>query len=259
MDLDAKVRMLDQANIECNWSTPRSRVIDTPDWAQIITPDATHSSANCVYRSRLDAAKAPAKVDEVVRDYRALKVPFRWLITPLSQPAGLDALLTSHGLSLLYEATAMMSPSADQARFVDPRIQVREISESAIDVYVGTFARCWELPEHQIAGFKQDVQFGIENGAGRFKPYVAYLDGQPVGTSALLLIPSGAYLAAGTVDPRNRGQGIYRAMVAHRARVAQSLGQANLLIHAKKHSAAPICKKMGFEAVFDYRVFSQEN
>jgi len=258
MQREQKIHLLDQAMIECNWGTPKSKIIDRPEWAQILTADAVHSSANCVFRSRLASSEVQAKVTQTFEQYEAMKVPYRWLVTPLTEPADLSKVLISKGMTLLYEATAMMSSVEDQIQPMPEGVSVVKVDLNNVEVYVETFVRSWELPSHQVADFKKDVIYGLETSADRFLPFVAYYKNEPVGTSALLNIPSGGYLAAGTVDPKYRGRGIYRAMVSHRAEVAKQLNHDCLLMHAKKLTSAPICKKLGFEAVFDYQVFSKE-
>jgi hypothetical protein len=249
MQQTQKIELLDQANIECSWGNPKSKLIDSPEWAQIITPGARHSSANCVFRSRLSPREAKPKVEQTIAFYENMNVPFRWLVTPLTEPAGFEELLLKHELSLHYEATAMLCPVENQIHPLASGIRVEQIGLARLEVYIETFIRSWQLPTHQIGGFRDDVRRGLEQGNGRFIPFVAYRGETSVGTSALLNLPSGAYL---------RGQGIYRAMVSHRARIAQSLGQSLLLIHAKKETSAPILTRLGFESVYDYKVLSQE-
>ncbi len=258
MKLEQKIKLLDQANIECQWGNPKSQTINTPNWAQIITPEAKHSSANCVFRSILSSAEVIGKVDQTTDFYENLKVPFRWLVTPLTQPLNTQDHLLKKGLSLYYEATGMMSSVNEQLKPYDYSISVIPINFDNLEIYIQTFVRSWQLPSHQISEFKEDVRYALVSTKGRFLPFVAYFKNEPVGTCALLNLPSGCYLAAGTVEEKFRGQGIYKAMVSHRAKVAKELESNNLLIHAKKLTAAPICKRLGFEEVYDYKVFSKE-
>jgi Acetyltransferase (GNAT) family. len=253
-----KIQLLDKANIECNWGNPGSKLIDSPEWAQIITPRATHSASNAVYRSVLTEANMHSKVDETIAFYTEMKVPYRWLITPLSTPTKLPELLEQKGMIKYYEASGMLASVDSQITDFDSSIRIQKVSIDDLDVYVETFAKAWELPSHQIPHLRQDVQYGLGEGAGRFIPFVAFKNDIPVGTCALLNIPSGGYLAAGTVVKEHRGQGIYKAMLSYRAGYAKKMGHENLLIHAKKHTAAPICQKLGFESVYDYQVYSRE-
>ena len=253
-----KIHLLDKANIECNWGNPGSKLIDRPEWAQIITPGATHSASNAVYRSVLTEDNMQTKVDETIAFYTEMKVPYRWLITPLSSPAKLPELLMQKGMTLNYEASGMMASVDSQITEIDSSIRIQKVLSADADVYVETFAKAWELPSHQIPHLRQDIQYGLNEGAGRFIPFVAFKNDIPVATCALLNIPSGGYLAAGTVVKEFRGQGIYKAMLSYRAAYAKKRGHKNLLIHAKKQSAAPICQKLGFETVYDYQVYSRE-
>jgi len=151
-----------------------------------------------------------------------------------------------------------MGAASEQSKPYAADISVLPVCLEDLEVYVETFVRSWQLPSHQVAEFREDVRYGLERGMGRFIPFVAYLKSEPVGTSALLNLPSGGYLAAGSVDQRYRGRGIYRAMVSHRAKVAKELRHNHLLIHAKKLTAAPVCRRLGFEEIYDYRVLSRE-
>lgn len=258
MEKDNKIKLLDRANIECNWGNPNTQFIDQPEWAQIITPNTKHSSANCVFRSRIIPSDVESKVSQTIKFYENMDVPYRWLVTPLTEPSSFAEILMSKGLCLLYEATAMISSVNDQIKPISSGISVVRVNLDTVDIYIETFVKSWSLPSHQVEEFKNDTYYGLKHGNNRFIPFVAYFHGEPVGTSALLNLSSGGYLAAGTVDSKYRGQGIYKAMVSHRAEFAKSLGQTNLLIHAKKFTAAPICKKLNFEEVYDYQVFSKE-
>ncbi len=259
MDHTQKTELLEQAYIDSHWENHKNKIINTPDWSQIITPGGQHSSANCVLRTRLSKGDVAIKIDQTVEMYEKLKVPYRWLVTPSTRPKDLEKFLLKKGLSLLYEASGMMSSIRDQIKSYSSEIRVVQTSIQSLDTYIETFGRCWELPHHQIDEFKADSLFALSNSPDRFLPFVAYFEGKPVGTSALLNIPSGGYLAAGTVDKKYRGRGIYKAMVSHRAKVAKEYGNTNVFIHAKKLTSAPICERLGFESVYDYKVFSREN
>jgi GNAT superfamily N-acetyltransferase len=259
MTSSEKVRLLEQANIECNNGFPDSRLVVTDTWAQIITPKAKGSASNAVYRSILSSEDVEKKVRTTCDAYRDMKVPFRWLVTPLSKPAEISGWLEKNGLSLLYSATAMLKNSKEAITPIDAKITVKEITLQEADLYVDTFVKCWELSPEIKGEFRDGVLHTLKDEKRRFRGFVAFADNEPVGTAGLILIPSGAYLAAGTVHPDHRGQGIYKALLSHRARLALDLGFEYLLIHAKNHSAAPICLKQGFEPVYEHHVYSKEN
>ena len=80
--------------------------------------------------------------------------------------------------------------------------------------------------------------------------YVAEADGEPV-CAAWVRFPRGAPYAAlygGATLPEWRGRGIYRALVAIRARLAAERGVRYLLVDASDDSR-PILERLGFVAI----------
>jgi GNAT superfamily N-acetyltransferase len=167
--------------------------------------------------------------------------------------------LEERGLKLLYEASAMISSCDSAIRAGTEKLRVEEVTFARLDLYVDTFMSCWEMPSEMKDEFRTGVAAGLKDPQMRFRCYIGFLDERPVATGGLLNITSGAYLASGTVHPNYRGRGLYKALLSHRAKVAKSLGHKNLLIHAKTHTAAPICTKLGFETVYTHQVYSRES
>jgi GNAT superfamily N-acetyltransferase len=258
MNHDEKMRILERSVIESNEGYPGSHLIVRDDWAQIITPGAKGSASNAVYRSIVSLAEIESKVNSTCDSYEAMQVPFRWVLTPHSRPLDTARLLERRGLQLLYEATAMIQSVDLAISPIHSALEVRDVELAQADLYVDTFMRCWELPIEMKVEFRDGVIHGLKDSGKKFRPYVAFSDDEPIGTAALLILPSGAYLAAGTVRKDYRGRGIYRALLSHRARVAKSLGLGQLLIHAKNHTAAPICRRLGFEPIYQHQVYSKE-
>ncbi len=259
MNHDEKVRLLEQANIECNDGHPQSRMIVRDDWAQLITPGGKGSAANAVYRSVLDKSKVAEKVSEVCDFYESMGVAYRWVVTPLTRPVDLSGSLEARGLKLLYEASAMISSCDKAINAGAEMLRVEEVTLAQLDLYVDTFMSCWEMPPEMKDEFSTGVAASLKDPQRRFRCFIGFFNHQPVATGGLVIIASGAYLASGTVHPKYRGRGLYKSLLSHRANVAKSLGHNNLLIHAKTHTAAPICTKLGFETVYTHQVYSRES
>jgi MOSC domain-containing protein YiiM len=91
-----------------------------------------------------------------------------------------------------------------------------------------------------IAGF--DIQGPLAEAWLRFEPVlartrgyhqlIARLDGRDIGVAAMFTRRRVAWLGAGSVLPEARGQGIQRAMIAHRARAAETLGCRRIMATA---------------------------
>lgn len=258
MILDERVYILENALFEASEATPESQTIVSPTWLQLVSPGALHSSANCVFRSQMNSGDIDLQIDQVTKLYQAMGVPFRWLITPLTEPKNTESKLEDKGFSLLYEAEAMIIPTekvlAEESSSYADNIEVREIKAPELEIYVETVTRAWGDPIEQKEEIREFIGNALEKQPN-FHAFIAFKDGVPVGTSLLLSQSGGGYLVAGAVVPEHRGTGIYKAMLAKRAKLAQQLGHKHLMIHAKKETSAPICRKIGFEWVYDYRVY----
>lgn len=250
--------LLERSSIECNMRSTGSEFILRDNWAQIITPGARHSAKNVVYRSFLKSHEAERVIDETCSFYQNMNVPFRWIVNPFNTPSHTEELVQKKGLSLLYEADAMIASVESMICPIDSTISIKQITHEDIDLYINTFVKAWELPLHQVAELKSDLYVSFSKPDSRFEGFIAFYKNLPVGTAGLIKIPSGAYLASGTIDHQYRGKGIYKALLSFRAHRAKELGYKNLLLHAKMNTSRPICKKMGFESVFTQKVFSIE-
>ncbi|MEV6939308.1 GNAT family N-acetyltransferase, partial [Streptomyces sp. NPDC051132] len=79
---------------------------------------------------------------------------------------------------------------------------------------------------------------------------VALADGEPVAAARLEPVPGTPFagLWGGGTVAAWRGRGVYRALVAHRARVAAALGYRRLQVDASAQSR-PILARLGFQAL----------
>ncbi|MGL6278695.1 MAG: GNAT family N-acetyltransferase [Gaiella sp.] len=78
--------------------------------------------------------------------------------------------------------------------------------------------------------------------------HLALLDGDVVGAAYAAYTPWGVILFGGATLERARGRGVYRALVAARAREAEARGTPVLVTHAGRLSH-PILARLGFEPV----------
>ena len=87
--------------------------------------------------------------------------------------------------------------------------------------------------------------------------FVAYLDGEPVGSGNLNrfdacgLTPgseaSFGFLWAGGVAPDHRGRGIYRALLGARCRWAEREGLGHVGLYANRKTSGPVVRGLGFQ------------
>lgn len=254
MKLDERIYILENALFEVNEATEKTKTVVSPNWLQLITPGGVHSANNAIFRSVLTESKIDQQIDEVKALYSAMGVSFRWLVTPLTEPKNTEQKLLEKGFTLNYEAEAMIA-SADQLIKPTPNsVEVRQIRRKEAEIYIEAFATAWEINEGQKTELKKFIELALEKKP-EVHAFVVFYNGQPVGTSLLIECSAGAYMAAAGVAKEYRGRGLYRAMLSARAEAAKKLGHNYLLIHAKKATSAPVCRKLGFDSVYDYRVY----
>jgi GNAT superfamily N-acetyltransferase len=90
----------------------------------------------------------------------------------------------------------------------------------------------------------------IQTGGSGHDAYLAYADGVPASVGRLYTNPQGSFagLYGGETLPNYRGKGLYRAIVAARARDALNAGVRYLLVDAMPTSL-PILLRLGFSAL----------
>jgi GNAT superfamily N-acetyltransferase len=85
--------------------------------------------------------------------------------------------------------------------------------------------------------------------AGNRRFLLATIDGEPAGASNVALFPpTAATVNGGSVRPKFRGRGIYRAMVAERLKIAREAGVGGLVVWGGDMSR-PILERLGFVKV----------
>lgn len=125
-----------------------------------------------------------------------------------------------------------------------PGIEVRQVTDRA---------GIADLVAVSEAAFGRDEPWRAEQLAGRLDDptqalFVAYDGGVPVSSGRLELAPGKAFtgLYGGGTRPDYRGRGVYRALVAARAKEARRRGSRFLTVDARETSR-PILQRIGFQ------------
>src|SRR2546423_13548368 len=123
------------------------------------------------------------------------------------------------------------------------------------------------MPAHEIAfeafGMPEERRKAALAGArarygeGPSEGYLAFVDGEPVGTATARFTEAAAVLYAGSVFPHARGRGAYRALVRARWDDAAARGTPALVTHAGAMSL-PILRRLGFRDVARIRILLDE-
>ena len=230
----------------------------TPRYRASVQPDFPSPGPNGVSWIRCRADEA----DEVIREARAIfaarHLPFSWILEPGTEPTDFADHLAAHGVRPDphgAEARVMVLPV--DATVDAPPIAGLGIRDALTDLESfrmaeGAAAEAFEgrlpdtSPDYIAMLDRRRMNFRAE---GNRHWLLATVDGEPAGAAGIILHPpGGAIINGGSVRPKFRGRGIYRALVAARLEIARQAGVAGLIVWGGDMSG-PILAGLGFETV----------
>ncbi|MFE2924907.1 GNAT family N-acetyltransferase [Streptomyces goshikiensis] len=217
----------------------------------VVRQTAPADGWNCVLWSDLGEgdADADAEIAAQVAHYRARGVgEFEWKLYDHDRPEDLGERLRAAGFVAEPPETLMVGRTADLAELpVEPPegITLRAVTDEAgVDLMMAAHAGAFgtERPRlrHQILTLLREKPETIA-------AVVAMAGDTPVSAARMEMRPGTPFagLWGGGTIPGWRGRGIYRLLVAHRARIAAGLGIPYLQVDASDDSR-PILERLGF-------------
>ncbi|MFE2727580.1 GNAT family N-acetyltransferase [Kitasatospora sp. NPDC059327] len=231
--------------------TPAARVEHTPVVVRQSGPDSVW---NGILWSDLDAAGADEAIAEQVRHYAGLGQDFEWTLYGHDRPADLADRLSAAGFTPEEPETLMVADIADLTRRMagtgEPAgIELREVTDEAgVAQVVAVHEEAFGTDGTRL-GRRILAQLAESPETLRIHLAVARHEGReiPVSAARLELHPGTGFagLWGGGTLAAWRGRGVYRALVAHRARIAAELGYEYLRVDASDQSR-PILERLGF-------------
>ncbi|MFD9247154.1 GNAT family N-acetyltransferase [Streptomyces sp. NPDC059556] len=202
---------------------------------------------NGVLWSALDAENADRAIAGQIDHYRAEGLPFEWKVYAHDTPADLTERLVAAGFIaedpetlMATEAAALPHdvalPAGVELRAVTDAPGVRQVAE----VHERAFGTDSSHLERQLLD-------RLAADPDTVTAVLAVADGEPVSAARLELCPGTDFAGlwgGGTVEAW-RGRGLYRALVAHRARIAAERGHRYVQVDAADTSR-PILQRLGF-------------
>jgi GNAT superfamily N-acetyltransferase len=243
---------------------PGIEVIATPRYQITLQPDFPLPRPNNVSWIRC----LHEEVDDVVREVRATiaprRLPFMWTLDPGTQPADLAQRLARHGIHPDphgEEAAVLVLPAGASVDM--PHVAGLEIRNALADR--GSFMAANDAAAEAFGAepFGRDAETEARQerrrnnlvAGGNNHLLLATIDGEPAGAGSLTLFPpAAAIINGGSVRPRFRGRGVYRALVAARLEIARREGAGGLVVWAGSMSG-PILGRLGFEPVSTRRFY----
>jgi GNAT superfamily N-acetyltransferase len=200
--------------------------------------------------SGLDEATADAAIAEQVGYFRARRQQVEWKLYDYDRPADLGARLLAAGFVPEDEETVLVAEAAAVA--AEPRlpdgVTIRELTGEA--GVAELFAIHDAVFGSDATRLRAELTARVRSAPHTLAMVAAYYDGAPV-AAARIEFPAGiefAGLWGGGTQPAWRGRGLYRALVAWRARLAVARGYRYLQVDALPTSQ-PILTRLGFEAL----------
>jgi GNAT superfamily N-acetyltransferase len=197
------------------------------------------------------------RIAEVLAWFRDKSVPWRWIVGPLSIPDDLGTRLVAAGMRAASDHPGMVL-RLDRMRdepTEDPGLEVREVlDERDFSAWADVQRDTWELSE-EADGAWREAHLRLGLGADRpLRNYLAVLDGEPVGGSAVFFAEGVAGIYNVCVVPSARGRGIGREVTLAALRTARELGY-NLSTLGSSDLGLPVYVRIGYEEVCRIRVY----
>ncbi|MER5539022.1 GNAT family N-acetyltransferase [Streptomyces mirabilis] len=215
---------------------------------KVVRQVGTEHGWNGVIWSDLDESNADAAIAEQMRYFGKLGREFEWKLYGHDKPEGLGKRLRAAGFVAQPEETLMIAELGDLALDAQPPEGVRLLPvtdragvDLVADVHEQAFGTDSTRMRHQLLA-------QLTGDEDNVVAVVALAGDVPVSAARMELVPGTRFAGlwgGGTIDSWRR-RGIYRALVAHRARVAAERGYRYVQVDATSQSR-PVLARLGFE------------
>lgn len=202
---------------------------------------------NAVVWSDLDETTADEAIAAEVRRFAEIGHPFEWKLYGYDQPADLPARLAAAGFEPDEQESLLVAPITDLKLDVTlpDGVRIDRVTDPAGVELMATvseqaFGESADWLRHRLLD-------QLATDPTNAYLFVAMAGDEPVSSARMDVNPGTAFAGlwgGGTVSSW-RGRGIYRALVAVRARIAADLGYEFLQVDASPQSR-PILERLGF-------------
>ncbi|MEU4689391.1 GNAT family N-acetyltransferase [Actinoplanes sp. NPDC023714] len=248
MDQQAVLALYDrQMRLDARPDTPTTRIERVGDVVRHVGGDRDW---NAVIWSDLDETTAGAAIAGEAAYFREHGWELEWKLYAHDRPADLGERLAAVGFRPDERETLMVAAAGGLRLGVEPPpgVRIMEVTDAAgVELMVAVSEEAFG---HAIPWLRPRLLAQLANAPQNTQLLVAMAGDTPVSAARMDLNPGTAFagLWGGGTHPDWRGKGIYRALVAHRARRAAQLGYAYLQVDASDQSR-PILERLGFTAL----------
>ncbi|WP_030339571.1 GNAT family N-acetyltransferase [Streptomyces sp. NRRL S-1022] len=213
------------------------QVADPPGW-------------NAVLWSGLDAADADRAIHEQIDRFTGLGRDFEWKLYGHDGPADLAGRLVAAGFRAEPAETLMVAEVTGLALDTAPPdgVSCVAVTDAAgVELVVAAHERAFGTDGTAL---RHRLLARLAADPGTVVAVAALADGEPVAAARMEPVPGTPFagLWGGGTVAAWRGRGVYRTLVAHRARAAADRGYRYLHVDASAMSR-PILERLGFHAL----------
>ncbi|POX36352.1 GNAT family N-acetyltransferase [Streptomyces sp. Ru73] len=210
----------------------------------------TEDGWNGILWADLPPGAADAAIAAQIAHFTTLGRAFEWKLHAHDRPACLAARLTAAGFVPEAEETLMVAGTGTlptTAR-LPAGIRLEPVTDPAgVDLMVAVHEQVFGPGR---ARFRTQLLDRLATAPDTVAAVVAMAGDTPVSAARIELPPDAPFasLWGGGTLPEWRGRGLYRALIAHRARIAAARGYPYLQVDASDQSR-PILQRLGFAAL----------
>ncbi|MFK4105909.1 GNAT family N-acetyltransferase [Streptomyces sp. NPDC019531] len=214
----------------------------------VVRQVAAEHGWNGVVWSDLDETSADRAISEQVAYYTELGREFEWKLYGHDLPFDLAQRLRAAGFTAEPEETLMIAEVAGLSLDVEPPEGIRFLpvtDQAGVDLVADVHEKAFGTDSSRL---RHQLLARLQDDPDTVVAVVALAGEVPVSAARMELVPGTRFAGlwgGGTVEGW-RGRGIYRALVAHRARAAVERGYRYLQVDAMAASR-PILERLGFE------------
>jgi hypothetical protein len=222
-----------------------------------VLPNVTRlRPADGAYHAVVYASLTPGRVDaeiaEQLAHYRRLGAAFEWKVYSHDRQADLLARLSSAGFTVGAKEAVLVLDLCDPPAWIGEDAPVEVLRVRNAEEVALFRAAAEEIFGKDYGNTAGQFERAIRDGSTQHLAYYALVDGVAASIGRLYTHPASAFggLYGGGTRPAFRGRGLYRALVAARARDAAAPGARYLIVDALPTSR-PILQRLGFQHVAD--------
>ncbi|HEY1825549.1 MAG TPA: hypothetical protein VGG21_06270 [Acidimicrobiales bacterium] len=199
----------------------------------------------------LDENTADAAIADHVDFYASRNLSFLWTVYDYDRPDDLGVRLERAGFTE-DSSSAIVVASCDsltgEVELPAGVTLVHVEDDAGIDELIAVHESVFG---HRLDDMRKNLQHRLRTGPHEMDMFVVHdVRGTPISSSRVEYFAGTEFAAlwGGSTEAAWRGQGLYRAQVLHRARMAKDKGFAYLMVMASENSR-PILEKMGFALI----------